>query len=85
MKCIEPSSNIIPKRLQVGQVQRNSIGGIAALRNNSVMLESRHLSIWAAYYVDGRYHVLVLARRKDDIAARKAHSSSVHTTVSIHR
>ncbi len=33
------------------------------------------------YYVDDRYHLLALARRKDDIAALKAHSSWVHTTV----
>jgi hypothetical protein len=53
-----------------------SIGGIAALQNNSVILESRHLiGIGAAYFAHDRYHVLALARRKDDIAARKAHSS----------
>ena len=68
--------------LQVRGCEWDSLGGIAALQNNSVILESRHLiGIWAAYYVDDRYHVLALARRKDDIAARKAHSSSVHTTV----
>ena len=83
MKSIKPS-NVIPKRLHVGEVQWESIGGIADLQNNSVILESRHLGIWAAYYIDDRYHLLALARRKDDIAAPEAHSSWAHTTVSFH-
>jgi transposase InsO family protein len=70
-----PPQRPAPSRRSACRRERNLNGGLTT-RGRS--------GIWAAYFVDDKHHVQALDRCKDDIAARKAHSSWVHTALSFH-